>query len=74
MILNLGIIIPDEEVKDQLSRRNPYQMWLKENRMMMKDIKVKKRVPSSIDNFDTYSKVFGYSKEDMYEVDSTHEY
>jgi len=26
----LGIIIPDKEVKDQLSRRNPYQMWLKE--------------------------------------------
>ncbi|QGY45372.1 glutamate synthase large subunit [Maribellus comscasis] len=64
----LGIIIPDHEVKDQLSRRSPYQMWLKENRMLMKDIKVKQRVPSSIDNFDTYSKAFGYSKEDMYEL------
>ncbi|SHF27534.1 glutamate synthase (NADPH/NADH) large chain [Mariniphaga anaerophila] len=62
----LGIIIPDEEVKDQLSHRNPYQMWLKENRLMMDDIKVKHRVPSTIDNFDTYSKEFGYSKEDMY--------
>jgi len=64
----LGIIIPDEEVKDQLSRRNPYEMWLKENRMLMKDIKVKQRVPSYIENFDTYSKVFGYTKEDMYEL------
>jgi len=64
----LGIIIPDQEVKDQLSRRNPYQMWLKENRMMMKDISVKQRVPSAIDNFETFSKVFGYSKEDMYEL------
>ena len=64
----LGIIIPDEEVKDQLSRRNPYEMWLKENRMMMGDIKVKQRVPSAIENFETYSKVFGYSKEDMYEL------
>ena len=64
----LGIIIPDEEVKDQLSRRNPYQMWLKENRMMMRDIVVKHRVPSSIDNFETYSKVFGYTKEDMYDL------
>ncbi len=62
----LGIIIPDEEVKEQLSRRNPYQMWLKENRMLMKDIKVKKRVPSSIDNFNVYAKTFGYSKEDVY--------
>jgi glutamate synthase (NADPH/NADH) large chain len=64
----LGIIIPDQEVKDQLSRRNPYQMWLKENRMMMSDIKVKKRRPSSIENFEMYSKVFGFSKEDMYEI------
>ena len=64
----LGIIIPDQEVKDQLSRRNPYQMWLKENRMLMKDIKVKHRVPSYIDNFETYSKVFGYTKEDMYDL------
>ncbi len=64
----LGIIIPDEEVKDQLSRRSPYQMWLKENRLLMKDIPVRNRVPSSIENFETYSKVFGYSKEDMYEL------
>ncbi|MCD6354979.1 MAG: glutamate synthase large subunit [Prolixibacteraceae bacterium] len=64
----LGIIIPDEEVKDQLSRRNPYQMWLKENRLLLKDIKVKKRVPSAIDNFGVYSKVFGYGKEDMYNL------
>jgi glutamate synthase (NADPH/NADH) large chain len=64
----LGIIIPDEEVKDQLSRQHPYEMWLKENRLMMDDIQVKNRVPSSIENFETYSKVFGYSKEDMYEI------
>ncbi len=64
----LGIIIPDEEVKDQLSQQHPYEMWLKENRLLMDDIKVKNRVPSSIENFETYSKVFGYSKEDMYEI------
>ena len=56
----LGIIIPDEEVKDQLSHRNPYEMWLKENRLLMDDIKVKTRVSSKIENFDTYAKVFGY--------------
>ena len=64
----LGIIIPDEEVKDQLSHRNPYQMWLKENRLMMDDIQVKKRVPSALEEFPTYAKAFGYSKEDMYEL------
>ncbi|NQU86540.1 MAG: glutamate synthase large subunit, partial [Mariniphaga sp.] len=62
------IIIPDKEVKGQLSKRNPYQMWLKENRMMMSDINVKTRVPSAMDNFEIYSKVFGYSKEELYEL------
>jgi glutamate synthase (NADPH/NADH) large chain len=64
----LGIIIPDEEVKDQLSHRNPYLMWLKENRLMMDDISVKHRVPSNIDNFNIYAKAFGYTKEDMFEI------
>ncbi len=64
----LGIIIPDKEVKDQLSKRNPYAMWLKENRTMMSDIVVKKRVPSAMEHFDVYAKVFGYSKEDLYEL------
>ena len=62
----LGIIIPDKEVKAQLSSRNPYGNWLKENRLVMDDIEVKHRVSSSLgDQFDTYSKAFGYSKEDM---------
>ncbi len=64
----LGIIIPDHEVKDQLSKRNPYQMWLKENRTLMSDIKVKQRVPSEMEDFEVFSKIFGYTKEDMYEL------
>ncbi len=62
----LGILIPDQEVKAELSRRNPYVNWLKENRLMLEDIVVKQRVPSNMgDQFGVYSKVFGYSKEDM---------
>ena len=62
----LGIIIPDKEVKAELSRRNPYVNWLKENRMVLGDIQVKQRVPSSMgDQFALYSKVFGYSREEM---------
>ncbi len=64
----LGIIIPDEEVKDQLSHRNPYLMWLKDNRLMMDDISVKHRVPSNIDDFSLYAKAFGYTKEEMFEI------
>ena len=62
----LGIIIPDIEVKAQLSSRSPYGNWLKENRLIMEDIEVKQRVTSSLgDQFPTFAKVFGYSKEDM---------
>ncbi len=61
----LGIIIPDQEIKAQLSKRYPYENWLKENRIRLKDIEVKQRVESSIDNYDTYIKEFGYSREDV---------
>ncbi|NEW82611.1 MAG: glutamate synthase large subunit [Mariniphaga sp.] len=62
----LGIIIPDKEVKAELSRKNPYVNWLKENRLELEAIKVKQRVPSGMgDEFGPYSKTFGYSKEEM---------
>ena len=62
----LGIIIPDKEVKAELSRRYPYVNWLKENRMVLGEIEVKQRVPSGMgDKFGIYSKVFGYSQEEM---------
>jgi len=64
----LGIIIPDKEVKEQLSQRNPYEMWLKANRIRMEDIVVKHRVPSKLDQFETFARVFTYSREDMFEL------
>jgi len=61
-----GIIIPDQEVKAELSQRNPYGDWLKENRLELEKISVRQRVSSNIgDLFGPYSKVFGYSKEEM---------
>ncbi len=61
----LGIIIPDQETKAQLSQKYPFENWLKENRISLKDIEVKTRVNSSVDNFETYLKTFGYAKEDI---------
>ncbi len=61
----LGIIIPDQEIKAQLSKRYPYENWLKENRIRLKDIEVKQRVKSSVENYDTFVKAFGYSREDI---------
>ncbi|MCF8358998.1 MAG: glutamate synthase large subunit [Prolixibacteraceae bacterium] len=62
----LGIIIPDQEVKKELTQRNPYQNWLRDNRLLLEDIEVQQRVPSGMgDEFNTYLKEFGYSKEDI---------
>ena len=62
----LGIIIPDQEVKKELTQRNPYQNWIKENRLQLEDIEVQQRVRSSMgDEYETYLKEFGYSKEDV---------
>ncbi len=65
----LGIIIPDEEIKAQLSSRHPYGNWLKENRIRLKDIEVKQRVPSDLgDKYEEYLKSFGYNKEEFGQI------
>lgn len=62
----MGIIIPDEEVKYQLSDRHPYQQWLAENRVDLDDIEVKKRVRSQLDEkYTSTIETFGYTKEDL---------
>jgi glutamate synthase (NADPH) large chain len=61
-----GIIVPDEELKRQLTERNPYANWLKENRIDLGDIVVKQRVPTTLgDEYRHYLKVFGYNKDDF---------
>ncbi len=61
-----GIIVPDDELKRQLTERNPYGNWLKENRIDLSDIVVKQRVPTTLgDAHDHYLKTFGYTKEDL---------
>ncbi len=59
-----GILIPDREVKEQLSHRNPYAAWLRNNRLLMSDIQVQRRVPSAIENFPQLAQVFSYTKEE----------
>lgn len=62
----LGIIIPDSEIKSQLSRMNPYANWLKDNRLELDKIDNSESNSISLDNkIDEYKKVFGYSKEDI---------
>ncbi len=61
-----GIIVPDDELKQQLTGRNPYGNWLKENRIELNDIAVKERIPTSLgDRYHQVLKAFGYTKEDI---------
>ncbi|MBN1187576.1 MAG: glutamate synthase large subunit [Bacteroidales bacterium] len=62
----LGVIVPDNEVKRQLTQRYPYRNWLNENRLELDKIDVKESVTSSLgDRHEEYLKVFNYSKEDI---------
>lgn len=61
-----GIIIPDDVIKADLTRRNPYENWLKENRLELEQIKVKQRVPSELkEKYTEYVRLFDYGKEDV---------
>jgi glutamate synthase (NADPH) large chain len=65
----LGIIIPDQEIKSQLSRQHPYENWLKENRIRLRDIETPQRVPSSVgDQFEVFKNAFGYNKDDFDQI------
>ena len=62
----LGVIVPDHELKKQLTQRYPYRNWLSENRLELDKIEVKESISSSLGNrHSEYMKVFNYSKEDI---------
>lgn len=62
----LGVIVPDKEIKAQLTQRYPYRNWLNENRLELEKIKVKDSITSNLENkYKEYLDVFNYSKEDI---------
>ncbi|RJP17593.1 MAG: glutamate synthase large subunit [Deltaproteobacteria bacterium] len=62
-----GRIIPDEEIKNEIAHRKPYQHWVRSNRINLED------VPFVGEAADGYSdlelarlhRVFGYTREDV---------
>lgn len=61
-----GRIIGDEELKDKLSKQQPYSQWLNENRLTIKDLPAA-NAPSNLDS-DTILKLqrtFGYTIEEL---------
>lgn len=62
----LGVIVPDEELKDQYARFHPYSQWLNENRLELAKIESARSVSPSLgaETF-KYATIFGYTKEDV---------
>jgi glutamate synthase (NADPH) large chain len=65
----IGAIIADEELKSQLSRMNPYGNWLRENRLELDDIKIRKSSASEkCTKLPAWMCAFGYSNEDLSQI------
>jgi len=63
----LGRIIDDQEIKEQVSRERPYAEWLKKNSLALDSLKVaeKKTKGSTSKDSLTFLKAFGYTREDL---------
>jgi glutamate synthase (NADPH/NADH) large chain len=62
-----GRIIPDEEIKDQISHQRPYREWVEKHRVRFTDIPVKNKVMVGFpeEELRTLHHAFGYTREDI---------
>ena len=64
--LEQGRIIDDEELKDNLARKNPYGQWLKDNKITLKDLPVAPELPAlDVGELVRLQKAFGYTIEEI---------
>jgi glutamate synthase (NADPH/NADH) large chain len=59
-------IIPDREIKDSLSRRQPYEQWLKENQTTLEGLPDPPRWhPTDFESILQRQRSFGYTREEL---------
>ena len=65
-----GRIIPDEEIKDQIAHQKPYRQWVEENRVIISDIELDKKIKIDMpeEKLRTLQHVHGYNREDINEI------
>jgi len=64
-----GRVIYDAELKEALKSRQPYRQWLNENRVSLDDIRIGRKVPSSLGTeYPSYLRSFGYTREEIDEL------
>ena len=61
-----GRIIEDDEIKNTITSKRPYEEWLQENLLSLKDIPyIKKSEQTEKEDFETRMRIFGYTQEDL---------
>tara|TARA_S200000501_G_scaffold137131_1_gene129621 strand:- start:1664 stop:6172 length:4509 start_codon:yes stop_codon:yes gene_type:complete len=61
-----GRIIEDDEIKNTITSKRPYEEWLQENLLSLKDIPyIKKTEQTEKEDFETRMRIFGYTQEDL---------
>jgi glutamate synthase (NADPH/NADH) large chain len=62
-----GMIITDEEIKQQIASRQPYDRWLENYKIKLEDLKEPRLAFANLsaDAVFRYQQVFGYSREDI---------
>src|SRR5258708_11874498 len=62
-----GRILPDAEIKERISRQQPYREWVEKNRVRMADIPVKRPVAVGMppEQLHEMQLLFGYNQEDI---------
>ena len=61
-----GRIIEDDEIKNRITSKIPYEEWLHENLLSLKDIPyIKKSEQTEKEDFETRMRIFGYTQEDL---------
>ena len=63
-----GEIYYDGELKKQLAEAKPYRTWLANNRIELNELKSGRKVPHSVDNYNSMLRTFGFSKEDVEKI------
>jgi len=64
--LEQGRLIPDEEIKTELARANPYKDWLKRSQLVLEDLRAveAREVRTDVSLLDR-QQAFGYTQEDL---------
>ena len=60
-----GKLYYDNELKDKLSKEQPYLEWLNQNRINLDDIASAKEISPAVKDYEKLIRTFGYTKEDI---------